>query len=144
MKNPARKPTELSAHRPLASANKHSRRWLVGVSFILALFLGSCEPSYAYDAWKITSYCACKKCCGKSDGITASGKHAKENHTVACNWLPFGTRVNIAGKLYFVEDRGARSLFGSKQNPIKHIDIFYSNHNEARRFGVKYLNTEVL
>lgn len=30
-----------------------------------------------------TAYCPCVKCCGKSDGITASGVKARENRTIA-------------------------------------------------------------
>lgn len=94
--------------------------------------------------WKITAYCACVKCCGKSDGITASGHKAKYGY-IALNWLPFGTKVRIAGLGEFiVMDRGAKSLFGSKKNPIKHIDIYMTSHKEARKFGVKYAEVEIL
>ena len=113
------------------------------IALIFATMLLSCAPAYA-EQWKITAYDACVKCCGKTDGITASGKIASAHRTVACNWLPFGTRVKIDGKTYVVEDRGAKSLFGSKKNPIKHIDIFMRSHREAQLFGVKYLNVEVL
>jgi 3D (Asp-Asp-Asp) domain-containing protein len=97
------------------------------------------------DLWKITAYCACVKCCGKSDAITASGKKARPNHTVALNWLPFGTRVVIAGREYVVEDRGAESHFGTyyhrkgAKKQVKHIDIYFASHSEARKFGVKWL-----
>lgn len=95
------------------------------------------------DTWKITAYCACVKCCGKSDGITASGRKA-EYGMVACNWLPFGTRLTIKGMGQFVvADRGAKSLFGSKQNHIKHLDVYMPTHQMARKFGVKYLRVEV-
>lgn len=94
--------------------------------------------------WKLTAYCACVKCCGKSDAITASGYKAKYGY-VACNWLPFGTKVRIAGLGEFiVMDRGAKSLFGSKNNHIKHLDIYMASHKEARRFGVKYAEVEVI
>lgn len=100
--------------------------------------------------WKITAYCACVKCCGKGDAITASGKKAKPNHTIALNWLPFGTRVLVDGVPYVVEDRGAESHFGTyyhrkgAKKQVKHIDIYMSSHLAARSFGVKYLPVEVI
>lgn len=103
------------------------------------------EASQSPNLWKITAYCACVKCCGKSDAITASGKKARPNHTVALNWLPFGTRVLINGVPYVVEDRGAESHFGTyyhrkgAKKQIKHIDIYFASHSEARKFGVKWL-----
>ena len=87
----------------------------------------------------ITHYCACKKCCNKSDGITASGKKAKEG-MIASNEFLFGTKIKIEDKIYILEDRGAKSLFGTKTNPIKHIDIFVNNHEKARKLGRKYVN----
>lgn len=110
----------------------------------------SAEKSLSIVNFKITAYCSCKKCCGKSDAITASGKKAKPNRTIALNWLPFGTRVLINGKQYVVEDRGAESLFGTYyhrktiKSRIKHIDIYMSSHSEARSFGVKYLPVQIL
>lgn len=99
----------------------------------------SCKVLFANDLWKITAYCSCVKCCGKSDGITASGKQAKYGY-VACNWLPFYTKVKIEGMGEFmVMDRGAKSLFGSKSNHIKHLDIWMPTHKQAKQFGVKYL-----
>ncbi len=96
------------------------------------------------ELWKITAYCSCSKCCGKSDGITASGKPVQKGFC-ALNWLPFGTKVNILGVGEFtVMDRGAKSLFGTKVNPIKHIDIWFPSHQEALEFGVQYKEVEIL
>ena len=100
--------------------------------------------SWGAENWKITAYCACKKCCGKTDAITASGKKAQYGY-VACNWLPFGTKVSIEGLGQFlVMDRGAKSLFGSKTNHIKHLDVYLPTHRQALNFGVRYTNVQVL
>ena len=46
----------------------------------------------------VTAYTASFEECGKTDGITASGVKATENHTVACDFLEFGTQVVILGQ----------------------------------------------
>lgn len=83
--------------------------------------------------FKITGYCSCSRCCGKSNGITASGTKAKAGRTIAADTskLPFGTKVVINGHTYTVEDRGG-AINGNK------IDIFFSSHNEALQWGVRY------
>ena len=125
-------------------------KWFLALLFLTSLtfILYSCvnqQPARA-EEWLTTAYCSCAKCCGKSDGITASGhKLIKGDKVVACNWLPFGTKVNIQGLgVFIVMDRGARSLFGSKNNHIKHLDIYMTSHNAAQKFGVKYAKVEVL
>lgn len=80
--------------------------------------------------YKLTYYCSCSKCCGKSDGITASGKKAQEGITVASNSIPLGTKISINGHVYEVQDRG-----GMASNVI---DVFVSSHQKALNLGVKY------
>ena len=41
------------------------------------------NPLRSLGTFKLTAYCACEKCCGKSDGITASGTKATEGRTIA-------------------------------------------------------------
>lgn len=80
--------------------------------------------------YKLTYYCSCSKCCGKSNGITASGKKAQEGITVASNSIPLGTKISIDGHVYEVQDRG-----GMASNVI---DVFVSSHQKALNLGVKY------
>ncbi len=70
------------------------------------------------------------KCCGKSDGITASGAQAVEGITVAAdvNILPFGTKIIIDGNTYTVQDVGG-AIKGNK------IDVYFDNHEKALQFG---------
>ena len=82
--------------------------------------------------FKLTAYCACGKCCRKSNGITASGAKAVEGVTVAADTrFPFGTKLIIGGHEYTVQDRGG-SVKGNK------IDVFFSSHQSAINFGVQY------
>src|SRR3990167_4994941 len=98
----------------------------------------------ADEIFKISAYCPCEICCLKTDGITASSKKARYGYA-ACNWLTFDTQVNIEGLgIFSVQDRGARSQFGSYKNKIKHIDIFFPTHKQAKQFGVQYRKVKIL
>src|SRR3990167_11007111 len=105
----------------------------------LSLFISSCnlKPALAdTDLWKITAYCPCKICTGKYSayGRFANGE-AVHIGGVACNILPFNTKVSIDGLgIYIVKDRGSRRLFDEQ----KHIDIFFWSHNDAKQFGAQY------
>lgn len=79
--------------------------------------------------YKISAYCPCMKCCGKTDGITASGTQATAGRTAAMNGVPFGTRIVIDGHEYIVEDRG-----GGLGKKI--IDIYFDSHEEALNSGL--------
>ena len=87
--------------------------------------------------FKITAYCPCAKCCGKSTGYTASGTKATAGRTVAASsQFAFGTKLIINGHEYTVEDRGG-AVTGNK------IDIYMNSHAEALAWGVKYLPVQV-
>lgn len=84
---------------------------------------------------KYTHYCACATCCGKSNGITASGKKVYNGmpnpYYVACNWLPLGSVINVDGTNYTVVDRG-----GSRLSKKGRIDIYTpEGHAAALRGG---------
>ena len=95
--------------------------------------------------FKLTSYCACEKCCGywatirplDEDGnpivYTASGAVARQGVTVAADTdgLPVGTVLLIGGEDFIVQDVG-----GGVQG--KHIDIYFEDHRAAVEFGVRY------
>lgn len=78
-----------------------------------------------------TAYCHCAKCCGKSNGITASGVKAVEGVTIAADTkvLPFGTKVYIEGiGERIVQDRGG-AIKGNR------IDIYFNTHEKALQYG---------
>ena len=90
------------------------------------------------ETYKITSYCSCSKCCGKTTGRTASGTQATAGRTVAASSkFAFGTKLNIGGHTYTVEDRGG-AITGNR------IDIYVDSHSAALQWGVKYLPVSVL
>jgi 3D (Asp-Asp-Asp) domain-containing protein len=109
----------------------------------------------------VTGYCNCGKCCGwernwfgfgvpvykygklkgktKKVGVTASGKKARHG-TVAADpaVFPFGTKLEIPGYgIGVVEDIGG-AIKG------RHIDVWFSSHAAAKRWGVKRLRLRVL
>ncbi len=88
--------------------------------------------------YKVTAYCACMQCCGKTNGITASGTQATANRTIAApSTFAFGTKVVMNGITYTVEDRGG-AIQGNR------IDIYMDTHQEALQWGVRYVDVEVL
>ena len=88
--------------------------------------------------FKVTAYCACMKCCGKTNGITASGTHATAGRTIATSkQFSFGTKLLINGVTYTVEDRGG-AIQGDR------IDVYFDTHQQALQWGVKYLPVQVV
>ena len=83
--------------------------------------------------FKLTAYCPCSKCCGKSDGITASGTRATQGRTIAVDTrvIPIGKNVIIDGNTYIAEDTGG-AIKGNR------IDVYFNSHQEALNFGIKY------
>lgn len=95
--------------------------------------------------FKLTAYCPCFRCCGKTDGITATGTTATEGRTIAVDprVIPYGSSVTIyfadgTSHTYTAEDCGG----AIKEN---RIDVFFDDHQAAREFGVQtaYVYKEV-
>ena len=96
------------------------------------------EESETTNVYRITAYCACEKCCGKTDGITATGTIATEGRTIAVdpNVIPYGTEVIINGHTYIAEDCGG-AINGNS------IDMYFDSHEAALQWGVRYLEVVV-
>jgi 3D (Asp-Asp-Asp) domain-containing protein len=93
------------------------------------------EPSTEkkqYTIFRASAYCPCEQCCGKSDGITATGVKATAGRTIAVdpNYIPYGTKIIINGNTYVAEDCGG-NIKGNR------IDIYFDSHEEALNFGVR-------
>ena len=95
--------------------------------------------------FRITAYCSCKECCGKwadnrPNGIVygASGAELVAGVSVASP-LPFGTEIYIDGLgEYVVQDRLAQWVVDKYGDKL--IDVYFDNHEEACKFGRKYLD----
>lgn len=89
------------------------------------------KETYAGE-FTVTYYCSCTECCGKTDGITASGTLAQEGITVAADWamLPPGTEIFIEGIGFrTVEDKGG-AIKGNR------LDVFMDSHDAALEAGI--------
>ena len=89
--------------------------------------------------FKVTAYCACENCCGKSDGITASGTKATQGRTIAADprYYPYGTKIILNGRTYVVEDCGG-AIKGNR------IDLYFDSHQDALEWGVRYVEGVVV
>lgn len=100
------------------------------------------EPIYLGN-YRITAYCACKKCCGvwaenRPNGIVkgAMGVELTPGYSVASP-LAFGTKLYIEGYGdVVVQDRTASWVVEEYNGEI--IDIYFDSHEEALNFGVRY------
>ncbi|MGE5551292.1 MAG: 3D domain-containing protein [Bacteroidota bacterium] len=88
----------------------------------------------------VTAYCPCRACCGKTDGITASGRPAVAGRTVAVDpgLIPFGTRLVVPE----LGERVAEDTGGSIRG--RRLDVFFRTHAQARSFGRRLLRVEIL
>ena len=87
--------------------------------------------------FRLTAYCPCSRCCGKTDGITSTGTTATEGRTIAVDprVIPYGSIVTIyfadgMSHTYTAEDCGG----AIREN---RIDVFFADHQAAREFGVQ-------
>jgi 3D (Asp-Asp-Asp) domain-containing protein len=88
----------------------------------------------------VTAYSSTSDQTDSSPFITANGTYVYDG-VVACNFLPFGTKVKFpelyGDKIFTVQDRMA------KKNSHK-IDIWMVSRTVALQFGVKRLTVEVV
>ena len=86
----------------------------------------------------VTAYSSTVDQCDSTPFITANGTHVHDG-TIAANFLKFGTRVRFPSlygdKIFIVEDR-------MKSN--YKVDIWFPTRQEAKNFGVKRVEIEIL
>lgn len=94
------------------------------------------HPRYREVVCNISAYTAHSDETGRGDGITASGVMARAGRTIAMDNVPFGTKVEIDGHMYTVEDR-----FGGGYH--NRIDIYMNTKEEAFRWGRRHLTVKI-
>ncbi len=93
------------------------------------------DQAHVLEDVTITHYDVCSKCCGKTDGITASGAHATPYSTVAVDpsVIPLGADVLVDygdGEIHYyrADDTGSGVT-------DRHIDLCVGSHAEALQLG---------
>lgn len=88
-------------------------------------------------SFSVTHYCPCTVCCGKSDGITASGRQAVPYYSIAVDpsVIPLGTVVYLDygdGVLHEcrADDTGG-AVVGHK------LDLCVGDHQSAVQYGIR-------
>lgn len=104
--------------------------------------------------FRVTAYCSCETCCGKwalnrpldenGNEIVYGAAHIPLRSGVSCaSPLPFGTEIDL-GELgiVVVEDRTADWVVEKHGQYI--IDLYFTDHETASAFGVKYVEGVIL
>lgn len=94
------------------------------------------DQAHVLEGVVITHYDVCSKCCGKTNGITASGAHATPYSTVAVDpsVIPLGAVLlvdygdGVGLRRYRAEDTGG-AIKGNR------IDLCVGSHAEAQQLG---------
>lgn len=98
----------------------------------------------SYGRFIATAYTAGPESTGKSPGdadygITTSGRHVRENHTIACpKSIALGTRLEIEGLgVRTCDDRGGAITEGR-------LDIYFERLSDAQEFGRRMVRARIL
>ena len=87
--------------------------------------------------FELTAYCPCSACCGKDDGITASGTVATEGRTVTVDpsVIPYGTTIEVV----YADGSSVQLIAEDCGSGIKaqRLDVFFEDHQTALEFGVQ-------
>lgn len=88
----------------------------------------------------VTAYTSSADECGNDLGITASGEPASDG-VVACNFLPYGTRIKIPAlfgdKEFVVKDRMAK-------RKSDFVDVWVESKETAFRIGKSFLTVVIV
>ncbi len=90
--------------------------------------------------YKLSFYCPCATCNGRSDAKTAAGTTMQEGRTIAVDTsiIPLGSRVYIDGYGVFVAEDTGSAIRNKK------IDICVASHDRAYEIGIKYADVYLL
>ena len=90
--------------------------------------------------FKLTFYCPCVRCNGRSDGLTRSGTIAQEGRTIAVDpkVIPLGSRVYIDGYGVFIAEDTGGAIKSQK------IDVFLDSHSRCFENGIAHADVYLL
>lgn len=97
---------------------------------------------------KVTAYCPCSVCCGSWSAYrrTSIGDDAAVCDGVAADpkLIPYRTKLWIPGVGEREVDDTGGAMRQSARKGVHHIDVRFKTHDEARRFGVEWLEVKLL
>lgn len=91
-------------------------------------------------SYRLSFYCPCATCNGRSDGKTRIGTRMAEGRTIAVDSriIPLGSRVYIDGYGIFIAEDTGGAIKGNR------IDVCVSNHSRAYQFGIDYADVYLI
>ena len=91
----------------------------------------------ALGTFRITHYCPCVQCCGKSDGISASGREVIPYYSIAVDpsVIPLGTVVYLDYGDGVLHEARADDTGGAIKGNV--VDLCVGDHQTAIQYGVR-------
>ncbi len=89
---------------------------------------------------RLSFYCPCATCNGRSDGKTKIGTRMAEGRTIAVDprVIPLGSRVYIDGYGVFIAEDTGGAIKGNR------IDVCVANHARAYEIGIDYADVYLI
>ena len=90
--------------------------------------------------YRLSFYCPCATCNGRSDAKTKLGTKMAEGRTIAVDSrvIPLGSRVYIDGYGVFIAEDTGGAIKGNR------IDVCVANHSRAYQFGIDYADVYLI
>ena len=90
--------------------------------------------------YRLSFYCPCTTCNGRSDGKTKIGTRMAEGRTIAVDSriIPLGSRVYIDGYGVFIAEDTGGAIKGNR------IDVCVSSHSRAYDIGIDYADVYLI
>lgn len=90
--------------------------------------------------YRLSFYCPCSTCNGRSDAKTKLGTRMAEGRTIAVDSsiIPLGSRVYIDGYGVFIAEDTGGAIKGSR------IDVCVANHSRAYELGIDYADVYLI
>lgn len=104
------------------------------------------ENNKEWKTFVLTYYGLLESECGKTDGITASGRKISRGMIASPPQLKFGTKIIIEGNEYVVEDRGSSKYIKVNNDGSIRLDVYLPRldgesdkeyYNRIQKQGVK-------
>lgn len=98
------------------------------------------ENARKLGSFRLSFYCPCATCNGRSDAKTKIGTRMAEGRTIAVDSriIPLGSRVYIDGYGIFIAEDTGGAIKGNR------IDVCVSSHSRAYQFGIDHADVYLI